>query len=675
MVKSQAQRVELNCYSCMNRMDSVVGIEEMFQFVKEQGMKAFAITDYNSIQAFPTIQEIQEKSYKDIKPIYGMHCLVVEDEFSELVDSKLKIGGLSAFRVSVLARNLQGCRNLNKIMTYMLRTGTKTCNSIPWSVLNKYRDGLLFGSGSYSGELQNSIVKGIDGDVLYRIAERYDYLEVQPEESAEWLIENETAVGINSTEDIRSAIEKVTKIGEELQIPVVAVSDARYLRPENKLSRDVMLTAGGRTDLDVGLYVRTTAEMLDCFDFLGKEKSYEIVVENTNKITDACDFAKPISKEKCYPKYEDADLKLKMIVAREAAMKKAVDGEVPKNILHRINKELNRIEVFGWAPVFLTGYYLIKNNDLKPERFRMRGYAAGSYVAYLLGLTKSDPLSEELPLYDEMYMGFLGEKEPDMAFAVEKSVRDKVVKSLAKLPYVAKVLVDTNRRIPNTEMIDKWILEYETEFECKLSESEKKMVLHDCEKVVINQAQLNMHYFLIPTGVDVTDYYPLMMDESEEYDFTYYDFHDLSRKFLAVNIIEMSESKLSSKKEKIIKACNPQSYEDYVRALCLARGTGTWEDNAEPRIKEGLELKDVITSWEDVYEKLQDYGFEKAEAFAISELVAKSWMRKKSGVDIEELMRKRGVPEWFIESCKQIVYLSSRATVVENIADYVHYPE
>lgn len=675
MEKEQAQRVELNCYSCMNRMDSVVGVEEMFQFVKEQGMKAFAITDYKSIQAFPTIQEIQEKSYKDIKPIYGMHCLVVEDEFPELVDSKLKIGGLSAFRVSVLARNLQGCRNLNKIMTYMLRTGTKNCKSIPWSVLKTYRDGLLFGSGDCTGELQNSLVKGIEGEVLYKIAERCDYLEVHPEETLEWLIENKRAVTINSKEGIRSAIEKVTKIGEELQIPVVAVSGARYLRPENKISRDVMLTAGGRTDLDDGLYVRTTAEMLDCFDFLGKEKSYEIVVENTNRIAELCDFAKPISKEKCYPKYEDADRKLKMIVAREAALKKAVNGEVPKHSLKRINKELNRIEVFGWASVFLTGYYLVKNNNLKPEQFRMRGYAAGSYVAYLLGLTKSDPMAEALPLYDEMYMGFLGEKEPEMAFEVDKSVKDKVVKSLATLPDVSKVLVDTNRRTPNTRRIEKWILEYEEKLECKLSPSERKRVLHDCEKVVINQVPINMHYYLVPTGVDVTDYYPLMMDEPEKFDFTYYDFHDMNRKFLEIEIVEMSEPKLSSKEKTIIKACNPQSNVDYVRAFCLARGTGTWEDNAELRIKEGFGLKDIITSWEDVYEELQDYGLEKAEAFAISELVAKSWMRKKSGVDIEELMRKRGVPEWFIESCKQIVYLSSRATVVENIADYVHYPE
>ena len=707
------ERVELHCHSCMSRADSVIGLEDIFNFAKEQNMTAVTITDYNSIQSFAKVQRIQGHKYKDIKPIYGLECLVVEDEFPNLVSSNVRVDDLPAFHVSILAKNMEGCQNLFRIITHINRTGTDSCHSISWSMLRSFRTGLLIGSACSAGELQNSIIKGVENNVLEQIADRYDYLEIQPVENDMWLLECERAVNISTREDLREIAHRVIDMGMKRGIPVVATSDARYLRSEDKLSRDVLLAGLKRDDSGKDeLYVRTTDEMLTCFSYLGSEKAFEIVVDNTNRIAEQIEYFNPVPNKKYIPIYDDSDRKLRTIVEKTIGMKYPEEQNISERAVQRVNKELNRIEKFGWAPLFLHCYSLIRDNELSPAQFSMRGMVGGSYVAYLLGLVKSDPLSDELPLYDEMFMGFFGEKEPDMVFNIARNVRKKVIYSIPALTGVGKVLEGTWRFTATERNVAQWISAYEDKFNKKLSENQKEKVHRDCSRVLLKQLSMGKDYIIIPEWTEPMDMFPLSRDVSASMDLTYYDYYDISHCFWRYEILTLSCCDFVSGMEKekgyyptdeqimnrdfiakavsilaadsakglrlrdhigenredfvqILKISEPKSFADYVRVFCLTHGTGAWKENAELLIKnEGFELKDTISCWEDVYEKLQEYGFDKKEAYTISEYVSKG----KLSSDTEEYaiaMRKQDMPEWVINSCISIQYLFSRAHASE----------
>lgn len=91
----------------------------------------------------------------------------------------------------------------------------------------------------------------------------------------------------------------------------------------------------------------------------------------------------------------DADMKLKMIVGKAAAMRNEVGENCPQHILDRINKELHFVEVIGIAPLLLYAhYYLLDNN--KERIYEMNGTFSKLYIAYLLGIVKKDPMEVEM---------------------------------------------------------------------------------------------------------------------------------------------------------------------------------------------------------------------------------------------------------------------------------------
>lgn len=125
------------------------------------------------------------------------------------------------------------------------------------------------------------------------------------------MVRNET---VKSVEDLKDINRKIVALGEKLQKPVVATCDVHFMDPQDEIYRRILMAGQGYDDADdqAPLYLRTTEEMLKEFDYLGEEKAYEVVVTNTNKISDMCEKISPISPEKCPPHIDGCEETIKI---------------------------------------------------------------------------------------------------------------------------------------------------------------------------------------------------------------------------------------------------------------------------------------------------------------------------------------------------------------------------
>ena len=129
---------------------------------------------------------------------------------------------------------------------------------------------------------------------LVKTASFYDYLEVQPLCNNAFLINDDKYGDITSMEDLKRLNRKVIEIGEKSGRPVCATSDAHFLFQEEQIYRDILLAKWdkpGKEESHPPVYIRTTQEMMDEFNYLPKEKAKEIVIENTRKIAASCSMS------------------------------------------------------------------------------------------------------------------------------------------------------------------------------------------------------------------------------------------------------------------------------------------------------------------------------------------------------------------------------------------------
>ena len=206
-----------------------------------------------------------------------------------------------AHHINLLVKNKTGLKNLFKLVSLANTTYLYKTPRILRSVVNKHREGLLVGSGCYESEVFTQ-AKSKSDDELSNIIRFYDYVEVQPMECYDHMIQT----GDFATKvELAANIEKVVRVTEEAGKIIVATGDVHHLKREDKIYREIIVNqkvpGGGRHPLArngikeiPSNHFRTTNEMLDDFKFLGEDKAYEIVVKNTNKIADMCDIVEVI---------------------------------------------------------------------------------------------------------------------------------------------------------------------------------------------------------------------------------------------------------------------------------------------------------------------------------------------------------------------------------------------
>ena len=193
----------------------------------------------------------------------------------------------------MLTKNNIGLKNLYKLISFSHLDYYYKKPRIPKSLYQKYKEGLMLGSACEAGEIYRAIIQGKSDDEIEAIAELYSYLEIQPIGNNMHLVRKGA---VKDEEELRNINKKIVGLGEKTGKLVVATCDVHFLNPEDEIYRRILMAGQKYDDADeqAPLYLRTTEEMLEEFGYLGDEKAYEVVVENTNKIADMCEEIQPV---------------------------------------------------------------------------------------------------------------------------------------------------------------------------------------------------------------------------------------------------------------------------------------------------------------------------------------------------------------------------------------------
>ncbi|MGI8767084.1 MAG: DNA polymerase III subunit alpha, partial [Gemmatimonadaceae bacterium] len=386
--------VHLHCHSEYSLLDGANRIDDLIARALELEQPALAITDHGNMHA---AWEFQEKAKKaGIKPILGMEAYVAPGDrrSKQRVEGRAGSKSRAYYHLVLLAQNATGYKNLVKLSSLGYTEGFYSKPRVDRELLARYSEGLVVSSACMAGEVASHLLDD-DWDAARDVASWYAelfkgryFLEVQAHNS-------EGQARLN---------ERIFKLADNLGLPVIATNDAHFLKADDHASHDVLLCIGlgkevnepSRMHYDGGLYFKSAEEMRSRF---GERAD---VLENTLQIADevGVDFKKKYHVPS-FPLPDgvatENDLLVTLTEAGARARYADRDGVLPDDVKQRMTYELDVITKTGYA-----GYFLIVYDFIKAARDRGipvgpgRGSAAGSLVAYALGITNVCPLKFDL---------------------------------------------------------------------------------------------------------------------------------------------------------------------------------------------------------------------------------------------------------------------------------------
>ncbi len=395
------KRVELHAHTKMSAMDGLNEPADIVNQAAAWGQPAVAITDHGVVQAFPDAAKAAKKLKSkgiDIKIIYGMEGYVFDD--AGLIDAEGNIDykARPTNHIILLAATQEGMKNIYKLVSYSHLNYFYKRPRLPKSVIQANREGIIIGSACEAGELYQAFYKQKTHEEIKKIAEFYDYFEIQPLINNRFLTEDRTEGGKYpdrrrlTVDELKDINRQIVALGEELDKPVVATTDAHYDRDTSAIYRNIIMAGQGYKDAEngQGLFLRTTDEMMEEFSYLGEETARKVVIENTNLIADMTDELLPVPKGKFPPKIAGAEERL-----RKTCMERAhsIYGDpLPPEIGERLEKELNSIINNGYAVMYVSAQMLVQKSLEDGYLVGSRGSVGSSLAATMAGITEVNPL-------------------------------------------------------------------------------------------------------------------------------------------------------------------------------------------------------------------------------------------------------------------------------------------
>lgn len=666
------QRVELACHTGYSRMNGIGFAEDWLKFAKKNGISTLVITDKGNVDSYPDFQRQTMWKYEGIKYIMGADLCITDDRN---IDGNAATSG----RLSVLIRNEKGRKNLYRIlsegeMKYKNGAGEP---QIPLSILLENRDGLLIGSGSEEGLLIGA------EDYDKRNYDFLDYIELP-------------------TTNISSAdFDSLLELADYHKLPAVAV-DAPHYMTEDEDDAYRILTDQDECD---GKWYHGAEMLLKHFEYLGKEKAYEIVVTNSNLIADMCEEVPAFEERSAYPTIENQDDILRDICEKALPLKYK---NITPEIRQRLEWELEAIKYSDSAFMFIQIKDVFDRLGLLPFQVGSRGLVGSSMVAYLCNISEIEPINAKLSPY--FFFGMRGDKGPDIDLNFAESIQHKVRKALETCPGVGSVIKAGTIGTISESYADNLIHKYCEEHHRYFFDADRNRIVNTLTKCVRTRGQHPGGVIMLPIGMDLSDICPVTtVGYGEDVVCTSaYDYHSIDNivyKFDALGhtspdiitrlydltgadprdisledaeVMEMFKcsgdtlprcagvSEFSTEYAlNALKIAKPQSFEELVKVSAIIHGTDTWLGNAEVLISNGIaSISEVLASRDDIYDALIKHGIDEQTAFSITENVRKGKVHKgktEKWPEWKENILAHGVPEWFASSCEKIGYMFPRA--------------
>jgi len=412
----------LHCHTSYSLLDGAARIDLLVGQAKKLGMTALGISDHGNLYGVPEFHSIAKRH--GIEPIIGCEFYLCDSPMGERKDRM-------RYHQILWAKNEVGYQNLIKLSSLSFLEGFYFKPRIDFDLLTKYHEGLVATTCCMQGQVPQAIIKG-DLAEARRLLERYInlfgtddyYVEIQDHGIQEQALINETLV----------------KWADEYNLRVVATNDVHYVKKEDAFAQDILLCLQTGKDFHdpnrlrfdkKEFYLKSSDEMLAT---LGGKPEAALWMENSLEIADKCKFDLPLGKL-LMPHFQipeefggDADKYLKHMVF-ERGKKRYPDFS--QAVQDRLNYELGIIQEMNYA-----GYFLIVQDFTTAAREMGvsvgpgRGSAAGSAVAYCLGITNVDPLK-----YDLLFERFLNPERlsmPDIDIDFDDLGRAKVIDYVVK---------------------------------------------------------------------------------------------------------------------------------------------------------------------------------------------------------------------------------------------------
>lgn len=323
---------------------------------------------------------------------------IKHSDLAKIKSTNAMLKHMRASHVTCLALNQEGFHDLNELVSLSHIDYLADVPKTPKREISRLRKNLLLGSSCQNGEIFD-FERTRSKEELLNAMKFYDFIEVQPPANYVNLINRGVC---DSLDEVKKYLKDIVECAAELGKPCVATGDVHYANPEDKIIRDIYISAkavGGKLHPlffrdpkfeAPDQHYRSTKEMLDAFNFLGKDKAYEIVVTNTNKIADLFPNISPIQKDLHPPILEGSS---ELLTETTYAKAKEIYGDpLPEEIQTRLQRELDGIIGNGYSVTYNAAHQIIKYANSKGYMVGSRGSVGSSFAAHMFGITEVNPL-------------------------------------------------------------------------------------------------------------------------------------------------------------------------------------------------------------------------------------------------------------------------------------------